>query len=85
LNYYARLGDDTKVILKDRKGKKLAAMKGKTKCQHPFSGYPSYVVVVVNGKTEIIEHRKMEPIFYINDDPAVRDEYFAGCPYVQKK
>ena len=25
-----------------------------------------------NGTTEIIEHRRMEPVFYITDDPEVR-------------
>lgn len=34
-------------------------------------GYPAYNVVTVNGITDIIERRKMEPIFYMTDDPAV--------------
>jgi hypothetical protein len=36
------------------------------------TGYPAYEVIVINGITEIVEHRKMEPIFYLSDDPAVR-------------
>ena len=80
LNYYTTpLGDDMKFILKDKKGKKLAKIKGKAKCLYPLSGYPAYEVVVVNGITEIIEHRKMEPTFYVTDDPAVRKELLAGC------
>jgi hypothetical protein len=39
--------------------------------QGPDSGYPSFEVITANGITEIIEHKKMEPIFYITDDPAV--------------
>ena len=41
-------------------------------------GYPAYEVITVNGTTEIIEHRKMEPIFYITDDPAVWKEPGVG-------
>ena len=36
--------------------------------------YPSYEVITVDGITEIIEHRKMEPIFYVTDDPAIWKE-----------
>lgn len=34
-------------------------------------GYPIYKVITVNGITDIIEHRKMEPIFYVTDDPNI--------------
>jgi hypothetical protein len=34
--------------------------------------YPGYEVVTVDGMTEVIEHRRMEPIFYITDDPQVK-------------
>jgi hypothetical protein len=33
--------------------------------------YPRYKVVTINGVTDIIELRKMEPVFYMTDDPAV--------------
>jgi hypothetical protein len=33
--------------------------------------YPSYVNITIEGKTEIIEHKKMEPIFYISTKKAV--------------
>jgi hypothetical protein len=79
LNHYTTLGDDAKVILKDKKGKKLAEIRGKMKCLYPLSSYPNYEVVVVNGITEIIEHRKMEPIFYVSDDPAIRNEVLSSC------
>jgi hypothetical protein len=38
------------------------------------SGYPRYKVVTINGVTDIIELRKMEPVFYMTDDPAVWKE-----------
>ena len=37
-------------------------------------GYPAYNVVTVDGITDIIERRKMEPIFYVTDDPAIWKE-----------
>lgn len=38
------------------------------------NGYPSYEVITVDGVTDIVEHRKMEPIFYMVDDPAIWKE-----------
>jgi hypothetical protein len=63
---------------------------GKMKCKEPFqlknpsrgflSDYPSYEAITVNGITEIIEHRKMEPIFYVTNDIAVWKQYESlGC------
>lgn len=37
-------------------------------------GYPKYAVITVNGITDVIEHRGMEPIFYVTDDPHVWKE-----------
>lgn len=37
-------------------------------------GYPSYQIISVGEITEIIEHRKLEPIFYVTDDPEVKEE-----------
>lgn len=36
--------------------------------------YPAYNVVTIDGVTDIIERRKMEPVFYMTDDPAVWKE-----------
>ncbi|NOX09373.1 MAG: hypothetical protein GXP22_07805 [Gammaproteobacteria bacterium] len=48
---------------------------GPLKLKNPPAGYPKhypmYQVITINGITEIIEHRKMESVFYITDDPAV--------------
>ena len=36
--------------------------------------YPSYEVLTGRGLVEIVEHKKMEPIFYVNEDPEVRKQ-----------
>jgi hypothetical protein len=36
------------------------------------TGYPMYEVLTARGTTEVIEHRRMEPMFYVNDAPEVR-------------
>jgi hypothetical protein len=38
------------------------------------SGYPSYEVITVHGIVEIIEHRRMDDVFYVTDDEGVRKE-----------
>jgi hypothetical protein len=82
MNYYVKSSGRTSTfILLDSKKQKLAEAKGTQKGLEPLRlknpppgfppGYPSYEIVTVNGIVEIIEHRQMEPIFYITDDPAV--------------
>ena len=71
-------------VLRDKNGRTWATVHGKVtgleplQLKHPPpgfpAGYPSYEVIAVEGKTEIIEHRKMEPIFYVTDDPVVWKE-----------
>lgn len=39
-----------------------------------LKGRPSYEVITVDGITEVIEHRKLEPIFYIVDNPVILKE-----------
>ena len=60
---------------------KLAEVAGTQKGLEPLTlkqppagfppGYPSYEIITVGGVTDVIEHRRMEPIFYVNDDPSV--------------
>ena len=38
----------------------------------PARSHPGYVNLTINGKTEIIEHKKMEPIFYISNEAAIK-------------
>jgi len=37
--------------------------------------YPVYAIVTVDGTTEIIEHRRMEPVFYVVDDDKIWREF----------
>jgi hypothetical protein len=85
MNYYVKpWGSSATFILRDRKGQVLTKIDGKVNNSEPVrlkhsppgfpAGYPSYEVVTVKDMTEIIEHRKMEPIFYVTDDPVVRKE-----------
>ena len=91
MSYYNEpWGRSAVFILQDAKGKILEKTDAKLKCREPFypknpppgfpPGSPAYEEVTVNDTTEMIEHRKMEPVFYITDDPAVWKEYRAiGC------
>jgi hypothetical protein len=70
--------------LQDIKKNKIAKVKGTQLGLEPLelgiakaeasAKYPSYEIININGITEVIEHRKMEPIFYITDDSAVISE-----------
>jgi hypothetical protein len=52
--------------------KKIVAIDGNIIQQENMPGYPSYAVVSAWGITEVIEHRHLGDVFYIDDDPAVR-------------
>ncbi len=81
LQYYSSpFNTDNAVLLaKDNNGKTIIKVSGKSefhsetlKKRNSSGGYnrdsyPHYVIITINGVTEVIEHRKMEPIFYISD------------------
>lgn len=75
MDYYSTFNDSKAVFTLRGKGRFLnlkkvtAALRNETP-----KGYPAYVVVTVNGITDVIEHRKMEPIFYVTDDPKIWKE-----------
>lgn len=76
LHQVMAMGWDTTFILKDPRGQIRTKVYGKERDLEPPPrgfppSYPSYSVITVNGITDIIEHRKMEPIFYVTDDPAI--------------
>jgi hypothetical protein len=87
-SYVKPWGRSATFILQDTKGQIRKKVDGKVKSSEPFQlkhpppgfppGYPSYELIAVNGTTEIIEHRKPEPIFYTTDDPAVWRELGVG-------
>jgi len=82
--YISPLGRTVTFVLKQRDGSVIAKAKGKERGDHPIylgppttdplRQYPSYEVVTVNGISEAIEHRAMEPVFYIADDPAILNQ-----------
>jgi hypothetical protein len=39
----------------------------------PARSHPGYVILSVSGETEIVEHRKMEPIFYVSNQQVVEN------------
>jgi len=90
MNYYAVPWSHAQFILRDERGHILKKENGRMRCGVPAElknpsqgfppGYPAYQAITVNGITEIIEHRKMEPIFYVTDDIAVWKRYeLMGC------
>ena len=86
--YILPWGRNARFLLKDTKGQIRTKVSGKEKGSEPLqlkhpppgfpAGYPAYEVITANGVTEIIEHRKMEPTFFITDDAAVWKELEVG-------
>jgi hypothetical protein len=74
-------GRSATFVLRGKQNKKLAEVSGLEQGHYPLGikdppsgypqGYPTYEIVSVNGIADVIEHRRMEPIFFINDDPSV--------------
>jgi hypothetical protein len=88
MDYYIDSSGRTATFtLRDSSGSVISKVTGKQKGLEPLQRstrlpgyperYPSYEIITVGGITEIIEHRKREPIFYVTDDPEVKAE-FAG-------
>lgn len=44
----------------------------------PMRHYPSFNLITVDGKTEVILHKKMEPIFYVSDQQAITNVMESG-------
>ena len=81
--------DDSVLILNNKYGLSTATMTGtisrhpstvqaRESCRKLSSVHPSYVIFTAQGKSEIIEHRKMEPIFYVTDEKHVQ-QYPSKC------
>lgn len=91
MNYYVTpWGRSAQFLVRDQHNQVINKQNGKLICAEPFqlqkslqgipSDYPAYEAITVNSMTEIIEHRKMEPTFYITDDPTVWNQYESiGC------
>lgn len=85
MDYYAEPWGRTATFkLKSKDNRTLVSMTGAVRGSQPShlgsagtgspAGYPLYQVVTVNGVVEVVEHRAMEPIFYVTDDAAVWKE-----------
>jgi hypothetical protein len=44
--------------------------------------YPLYEIVTVNGIPELLEYKRMEPVFYVSDDSEIRAKL--GLPSTSK-
>jgi len=85
MDYYMT-SDSGKAVFNifDKNGRRLKKVKGITQGRYPIQlkkpplgfpiGYPKYEIVIVDGIVDVIEHRKMEPIFYMVDDSKVLEE-----------
>jgi len=81
MDYYTVLwGNDARFTFKGINGKEFAKVSGEMTNLCPYMPdpsqrsrfvYPQYVAITANGITDIMEHKKMEPIFYVSDDPDV--------------
>lgn len=81
MNYYVKpWGRTALFIAKNPAGNVVDKIETKAQGLEPHvlkgasSGYPSYEIISVRGVTEVIEHRRIEPVFYVADDPAVLKE-----------
>jgi hypothetical protein len=84
LDYYiSPLGHTATFSLYDTQRRRLRKVSGSLRGDHPLAlknsasgsaaGYPSYEVITIDGLTDVVEHRAMEPVFYMTDDRAVRE------------
>ena len=80
--YMGPLGRSALFSLYDGEGKLVAQIEGEKRGTEPSTivgdsplsppGYPLYEVITFADTPEVIEHRRQEPIFYINTDSEVR-------------
>lgn len=78
--YLTPRGYSALFLLQNAAHQTLNKTSGKLGCPAPFQlkhppaglpeGYSLYQPVTVEGLTEMIEHRRMESVFYVTDDPA---------------
>lgn len=68
----------TEFLLLDKSGRTIDEARvwgGSVKRIHPDSArgqeYPAYLLYTVNGVSDIVEHKRMEPTFRVSDDPEV--------------
>lgn len=91
MSYYSNATSRTaRFVLQDRKKKELQVVNGKLECDKPFGSktgsdhpvipYPGFEIVRADGMTEVIEHKRPEPLFYVSDDLTVLKQFErSGC------
>ena len=55
-------------------GTVLAKVSATVANESPDNARPYYRLMTANGLSEVIEHREPGPIFYISDDPGIRQQ-----------
>lgn len=81
LTYLTPSSSSDDVVLEVKGGSKSRLVRGQA-CWHPimrtrkgrdggidYSSYPMYRYILAEGKIEVVEHRQMEPLFWVSDDP----------------
>jgi hypothetical protein len=76
------------VTLRTREGRKLQEIVATLRGHEPLTvqplqnggpvRYPLYEVLTASGTTDVVEHRRQEPVFYITDNPEVRRKLAAA-------
>jgi hypothetical protein len=70
-----RLYDSNKWVISQVSG---STGNGSLQLKNPQPGappnYPMYEIITINGVSDVVEHRALEPIFYMTDDPKVLEE-----------
>ena len=82
MKYYVKpWGRTATFIVSNKKGQEIEKLDGSLKGYEPLTippgmpqSHPTYEIITVGGITDVIEHRKMEPIFYVTDEPTVFKE-----------
>jgi hypothetical protein len=91
MNYYIEpTGRSATFVLHDKEnhilGKVTGTLRGSTplsvkgSSQSGTTDYPSFEVITAQGVSEVIEHKKMEPKFYITEDSAIWRELGVAQP-----
>jgi hypothetical protein len=80
MDYYSRPGRRSAVfVLRDGSGAKVMEVSGEKRGSAPTSftkgdaafEYPLYEVISVGNVVEVVEHRRLEPVFYLVDNPEI--------------
>ena len=79
LSYYC--AGRVTAALSDKNGRTIESVEGKNitfewprREIETVKIYPSYAGIKMGRETEITEHRAMEPVFYITDDPKILEQ-----------